>query len=167
MNSRTFHLPANWVESHKVLASAAQWVKAMNLAGHRLDCVIKPAKRTNDHSARLHAMYGWLSKNVPWAGELRSIDHWKRLTVAAWSRAKGESVEYLPALDGKGIDIVFLRTSEMSGKDMADLIEWIYFWGSSMELGIPEKAIDPSTGKLIDLYREPKQIAKARDEAVA
>ena len=29
-------------------------------------------------------MYGWLAKNVQWAGEYRSIDHWKRLTVAAW-----------------------------------------------------------------------------------
>jgi hypothetical protein len=158
MNTRTFPLPANWVDSHKVISGPlVQYVKAMNLAGHRLECVIRPAKRTQEHSARLHAMYGWLSKNVPWAGELRSIDHWKRLTVAAWSRARGESVEYLPALDGKGIDIVFLRTSEMSGKDMAELIEWIYAWGAELGHDIPEYQRGPD-GQMVAMYRARQEV---------
>lgn len=155
MNSRTFQLPANWVEGHKVLSGPVkEWCKAMAIAGHRLDLVARPAKRTNDHSARLHAMYGWLSKNVEWAGRLQSIDHWKRLTVAAWSRARGESVEYLPALDGKGIDIVFLKTSEMSGRDMAELIEWIYCWTAEHGHDLPEYQRGPA-GKMVATYRAP------------
>ena len=115
-------------------------------------------KRSAEHSARLHAMLGWLSKNVQWAGEYRSIDHWKRLTVAAWERARGESVEYLPALDGRGIDIVFRRTSEMSGRDMAELIEWIFAWCAEMDYDIPEYQRDPQTGELIETRRrQPNQ----------
>ena len=153
--NKTFLLPANPVESHKVVSGPVwQWVKAMSMAGHRLELVVRPAKRSAEHSARLHAMLGWLSKNVQWAGELRSIDHWKRLTTAAWHRAKGEAVEYLPALDGKGIDIVFLRTSEMSGKDMHDLIEWVYFWSAEMGHDLPEFSKDPQTGQLVEVRRQ-------------
>lgn len=155
--NKTFVLPADWMKSHKVLAGPVkEFVKAMNNAGHRMELVVRPAKRSAEHNARLHAMLGWLSKHVQWAGQYRSIDEWKRLTVAAWSRAKGESIGYLPALDGKGIDIVFLRTSEMSGKDMADLIEWIYFWGCSMEYDIPEVIRDPVTKQLVQVRRLPK-----------
>lgn len=133
------------------------YVKSMLTAGHRLDIVARPAKRSTEHNARLHAMLGWLSKNVKWAGEKRSIDHWKRLTVAAWERARGESVEYLPALDGKGIDIVFRHTSEMSGRDMAELIEWIFAWAAMEGYDIPEYQRDPNTGELIETHRTPKE----------
>lgn len=146
----------NPVQAHKELNEVVwPWVKAMLMAQHRLTLTVKPAKRTQEHSARLHAMLGWLSKNVQWAGAYRSTDEWKRLTVAAWSRAKGESIGYLPALDGKGIDIVFLRTSELSGRDMADLIEWIYCWGVTMEHDIPEVIRDPVTKQLVNVRRLP------------
>lgn len=144
----------NRVQAWKAMESQLHpYLKAQLQAERRLTLTVKPSKRSSDHSARLHAMYGWLSKNVPWAGELRSIDHWKRLTVAAWNRARGESVEYLPALDGKGIDIVFLRTSEMSRKDMAELIEWIYCWTAEQGHDLPEYQRDPQTGRLIETYR--------------
>lgn len=154
MSSRTFFLPADWEVSHKVLSGQiAPLVKTLTLAGRKLECVVRPAKRSSEHSARLHAMYGWLSKNVPWAGELRSIDHWKRLTVAAWNRARGEAVEYMPALDGKGIDIVFLKTSEMSSRDMAELVEWIYCWTAEQGHDLPEYQRGPD-GHLVETSRK-------------
>lgn len=153
--NKTFLLPANPVDSHKVISGPVwQWVKSMNIAGHRLELVVRPAKRSAEHSARLHAMLGWLSKHVKWAGEYRSIDHWKRLCTAAWLRAKGEAVEYLPALDGKGIDIVFAKTSEMSGKEMHDLIEWVTYWAAEMGYDLPEFSKDPQTGQLVEVRRQ-------------
>jgi hypothetical protein len=154
-NGITLHLN-NPVQAYKEIKEVVwPWVKAMLIAKHQLTLTVKPAKRTQAHSARLHAMLGWLSEHVQWGGAYRSTDEWKRLTVAAWSRAKGESIGYLPAIDGKGIDIVFLRTSEMSGRDMADLIEWIYFWGCSMEYDIPEVIRDPVTKQLVNVRRLP------------
>lgn len=135
------------------------YVKSMLMAGHRLDIIAKPAKRSSEHNARLHAMLGWLSKNVQWAGKYQSIDHWKRLVVAAWERARGETVEYLPALDGHGIDIVFRHTSEMSGRDVAELIEWIFAWAAMQGHNIPEYQRHPETGELIEVYRTPKETA--------
>lgn len=141
-------------QAHKSINSHLwPYVRDQTAAGHRLDIVVKPAKRSSDHNARLHAMLGWLSKNVQWAGEHRSIDHWKRLVVAAWERARGETIEYLPALDGKGIDIVFRRTSEMNGREVAELIEWIFAWCAGLEYDIPEYQRDPQTGGMIEYRR--------------
>lgn len=156
MTTRTFVIPADPLQAHRTMAGPAwELVKAMTTAGHRLELVVRPARRSSEHNARLHAMLGWLSTHVPWAGEYRSIDHWKRLTVAAWQRAKRESVEMLPALDGKGIDIVYSATREMSGKQIAELIEWIYWWSAEAGHDLPEYVRDVRTGQLVEVRRAP------------
>ena len=48
-------------------------------------------------------------------------------------RATGEPVQYLPALDGQGIDIVWRRTSEMTQREMRDLLEFISAWQADTE----------------------------------
>lgn len=143
------------VQAHKALTGQVwPYVKAMTIAGHRLEVVVKPAKRTQEHSARLHATIGWVAKNIEWAGRLQNIEAWKRLFVAAWERARGTQVEYLPAIDGHGIDIVFRRTSELSGRDMADLITYIYAWGDLNGHDIPEYQRDPTTGLMVQVRRD-------------
>ena len=104
--------------------------KAHLIAGRRLVMTLKPATRTDDMNARLHATISDVAKQVEWAGSKRDTETWKRLLVSAWLRAKGESIEILPALDGHGVDIVFHRTSKMSQAQCSDLTEYIYAWGS-------------------------------------
>jgi len=62
---------------------------------------------------------------------------WKRLLTAAWCRATGEPVELLPALDGNGVDIVFKKTSQLSRKECADLIEFIFAWSADNGIELP------------------------------
>lgn len=158
MNSRTFHLPADWEASHKVLSGhVAPLVKTMTMAGQKLECVVRPAKRSSEHSARLHATLAWISHNVPWAGEKRSTTMWKRLMTASWLRAKGEAVEVLPALDGHGIDVIYEHTSTMSGKQIAELLEYIYFWCAEQGHDLPEYTRGPD-GQLVETYRNRKEI---------
>lgn len=131
------------VQGHKAMVlDVWPWCKAMLMAGRKVQLVAKPAKRTQEHSARLHAMLGWISTHVEWAGSKRDIDTWKRLLTAAWCRARGEPVAYLPALDGQGIDIVFRRTSEMTGAEMAELIEFIFSWAAQAGYQVPEVQTD-------------------------
>lgn len=85
--------------------------------------------RSLEENSLLHALLGEISKKIEWAGKKRDIEVWKRLLVAAWCRVHGESVEILPALDGHGVDIVPARTSKLTKKECADLIEYIYAWG--------------------------------------
>lgn len=156
MSDRTLTVPMmNPVQAHKALAEQVwPYLKAMTIAEHRMEVVVRPAKRSTEHNARLHATIGWVAQNVEWAGRLQDIEAWKRLFVAAWERARGTQVEYLPAIDGHGIDIVFRRTSELSGRDMAELITYIYAWGDLNGYDIPEFQRDPTTGQLVQVRRD-------------
>jgi hypothetical protein len=90
----------------------------------------EPPKRNADINAALHARLTEIAAAVPWAGKLRTVEVWKRLLVAAWTRAVGEQVEFLPALDGHGVDIVFRRTSQMTQAEMRDLMAFVDAWAA-------------------------------------
>ena len=118
-------------QAHNVISTMWQgFIKPGLVEGKRLVLVIKPATRSTEQNAKFHAMLGEIAKQIEWAGAKRSLDVWKRLLVAAWLRARGEHVEVLPALDGKGVDIVFEQTSKLSVPLMAELIEFVYAWGA-------------------------------------
>jgi len=112
-------------------------------AGRRLVLTLRPASRSDDMNARLHATIADVAKQVPWAGAKRDVETWKRLLTAAWLRARGESLEILPAVDGKGVDIVFQRTSKLSQRDCGELVEFIYAWG--VEQGVRFTAPEDAT----------------------
>lgn len=95
-------------------------------AGWRV--TFEPPKRNSDINAALHATLGEIAEHVEWAGKRWDIETWKRLLVAAWTRATGERTLVLPALDGQGVDIVFRRTSQMTQAEMRDLLGFIDAW---------------------------------------
>ena len=105
-------------------------LKAMLAAGHRMVLTLKPETRSLKENALLHALLTQISKQKEWAGEKRDVETWKRLITAAWCRARGEQIELLPAIDGQGADIVFRRTSQLTRAECAELIEFLYAWGS-------------------------------------
>ena len=92
-------------------------------------CVqIKPPGRTLSENALLHALLGEIAATQQWAGKLRDIETWKRLLTAAWCRATHQQIELLPALDGRGVDIVYRPTSQLSKAECAELISFIEAW---------------------------------------
>jgi len=123
------------------------------LAGGRpLTVEVKEEKRSDAENRLLHALLGHISKTQEWAGKKRDIETWKRLLTAAWCRAIGEQVELLPALDGHGVDIVFRRTSQLTRKECADLIEFIFAWAAEHGIEFPEhrrEVIDLETGEIM------------------
>jgi hypothetical protein len=155
MNAATFHMPANPVDAHKVYAGPLrELLKAHAVAGNRVEVAVKLCKRSNDQNRKLHAMLGEIADQVEWAGAKRDTDTWKRLMVAAWCRATGETVEFLPAIDGKGVDIVFRHTSEMTKAEVSDLIEFVYAWGADAGVVFTERFIDPATGEIVTARRQ-------------
>ena len=105
-------------------------VQAVNQAPVGYVVTIGEATRTLSENSLLHAQIAEIAEHLEWAGAKREPETWKRLLVAAWCRVNGESVEILPALDGHGVDIVPARTSKLSKKECADLIEYVYAWGA-------------------------------------
>lgn len=132
------------VQAHRALQSTV-WpqLKAMLIAGHRMVVEVRPETRSLAQNAKLHATLTDIASQVEWAGKKRDVDTWKRLLTAAWCRTRGEAVEFLPALDGHGVDIVFRRTSELTKSEMADLVEFINAWAADqgVQLRAPEGVV--------------------------
>lgn len=138
------------VQAHKAIASQL-WptLKASLMAGRRMVLELRPETRSNAQNAKLHAMLTDISRSIDWAGQRRDVDTWKRLLVAAWSRAEGEAVEFLPALDGKGVDLVFRHTSKMSRAEVASLIEYVTAWAAEHGVIFSNETTDPETGEIL------------------
>ena len=117
-------------QAHKALMHAWTHIKAWLTAGHRLVLTVAPDTRSSQQNRLLHAMLGEIAQQVEWAGAKRDVECWKRLTTAAWLRARGESVEVLPAIDGHGIDVVFRRTSKLTRAECSELTEYVAAWGA-------------------------------------
>ena len=98
-------------------------------AGKRYVLTVKEGTRTAAQNRMLHSRIGDVARHVEWAGSKRHPEVWKRLLTAAWLRAIGEQVELLPAIDGRGIDVVFRRTSELTRAECAELSEFVMAWG--------------------------------------
>lgn len=117
-------------------------IKPMLVGGHRLVLEVKPETRSLAENRMLHALLAEISRQVEWAGKKRDLETWKRLLTAAWTRARGEHIEMLPALDGLGVDIVFRRTSQLTRSECAELIEFVQAWAidNGVEFTYPERA---------------------------
>ena len=120
----------NAQQGHAAYVALWPQIKSHLMAGQPLVVEVKERTRSVEANAKLHACLGDIAKQIKWAGQTRDIDTWKRLLTAGWLRARGESVEILPAIDGHGVDVVFRRTSHLTVKECAELIEYVQAWGT-------------------------------------
>lgn len=109
-----------------------RWVEPRLQAGQKLWISLKPAKRSMEQNARLHAMLQEISERMVWDGERRSVEVWKRLFTAAWLRARGEvTTQSLRSLDGPGVDVVYWHTSTLTTAEASELMDYIEAWVAS------------------------------------
>jgi hypothetical protein len=95
---------------------------------------IAEPKRSGAINAALHAKLTEIAAGREWAGKRWPMEVWKRLLVAAWSRANGEAITLLPALDGAGVDIVQRHTSTMTQRQVSELLSYVEAWDAEMEV---------------------------------
>jgi hypothetical protein len=95
---------------------------------------IAEPKRSGAINAALHAKLTEIAAGREWAGKRWPMEVWKRLLVAAWSRANGEAITLLPALDGVGVDIVQRHTSTMTQRQVSELLSYVEAWDAEMEV---------------------------------
>jgi hypothetical protein len=104
--------------------------KNLLMAGNRLVLEIRLETRSDAQNRLLHSRISDVAKQCEWAGRKWDIDAWKRLLTAAWCRVRNEGVEIVPAIDGKGFDVLYQRTSKLSRRDCAELSEYVMAWGT-------------------------------------
>lgn len=138
-------------QARQPFENAWKAAKSLLIAGHRLVLEVRPETRSDKQNRLLHAMLGDIAAQLEWAGARRDPEVWKRLLTAAWLRARGESVEILPALDGHGVDVVFRRTSKLTRAECAELCDFIAAW--AVDRGVEFRdaqqwQVDPETGEI-------------------
>lgn len=96
--------------------------------------VIKDLDRSSEQNKALHAALSDIAAQVEHAGRKWDVLIWKRLLTAAWLREEGENPQMIPAVDGKGFDVVYERTSKLTVKQCASLIEWVLAFGAEHQV---------------------------------
>lgn len=90
--------------------------------------------RTKEQNRLLHSALTDIAKQVTWHGKKFNVVTWKRLCMASYLREKGEQPELIPALDGNGFDVIFEKTSQLSVKQLSELLSWCYVFGAQHEV---------------------------------
>lgn len=101
--------------------------------------VIKDLERSSDQNRALHALLSDIAAQVDHAGRKWDVLIWKRLLTAAWLREAGEQPQMIPAVDGHGFDVIYERTSKLTVKQCASLLDWITAFAVEHEVRLTAK----------------------------
>ncbi|WP_288075144.1 recombination protein NinB [Pseudomonas sp.] len=101
--------------------------------------VIKDLDRSTEQNKKLHACLSDIARQVEHAGKKWDVLIWKRLLTAAWLREAGEQPQLIPAVDGNGFDVVYERTSQLTVRQCASLLEWIQAFGAEHQVRWSQK----------------------------
>jgi len=91
-------------------------------------CNFRLDVRSSEQNSKLHALLQDIAEQKQWAGQRWDVEDWKRLITAAWLRARGDAATVIPAIDGKGFDVLYRKTSRMSKQEMSELLEYAAAW---------------------------------------
>jgi hypothetical protein len=109
---------------------------------------IKPPTKSLDQSAKYHAMFSDVAKQIPFMGSMRDLETWKRLLVDAFARikaAEGDPVQgvgaIIPNLDGTGFVQLGVQTRKFSKRHASEFIEYLYAYGAENNVVWTEKPL--------------------------
>lgn len=93
---------------------------------------IRPARRTDEQSRKMHAMAADLSKQVPYMGMTLSVEQWKRFATA---KLKKDTIIFDCDDQGqpdaqRGLLVLGAHTRDESIAGLSDIIEWFYWMGA-------------------------------------
>jgi hypothetical protein len=137
---RTFLRLYEPVQAHRALLSLWADVKPWLLAGHALDVVVRPERRSTAQNARMWAMLNDVSRDVVWHGRNLTPEEWKHVFTAALTKQ-----DVVPGIDGTGFVVLGKSTSAMSVREVSDLIDLIDAFGSERSVAWTDPTREPVT----------------------
>lgn len=111
------------LRSPEIRKRAHDWVERMP-DGTRVE--FKGEKRTLPQNNRMWTMLTDIASQATLDGKRYSTERWK----AIFLHALGQEIEMLPALDGQGFIPYGARSSDLSKREMSDLMELMSAWGA-------------------------------------
>jgi len=128
--SHAYTLHANDTVRVDVLANCIAALRALPAnESHRIEIKPVAAIRSNDQNRKMWAMLNDIARQVPWTVNgvqcLITPEDWKDLITAGLAKHQ----RIAQGLEG-GVVMLGNRTSKMRKKELAELIEYIYFVGA-------------------------------------
>lgn len=100
---------------------------------------IKEPTRTIEQNKKMWSLLKDLSDQVIWFGNKYDSDDWKDLITALVAKSKKQQQRMAPSLDG-GVVMFGQRTSKMNVRQMVEVIEAIYWFGTQQGVQFSEKS---------------------------
>ncbi|EFL6449045.1 recombination protein NinB [Escherichia coli] len=100
---------------------------------------IKESTRTLEQNRKMWPLLKDLSDQVTWFGNKYDSDDWKDLITALVAKSKKQEQRMAPGLDG-GVVMFGQRTSKMTVREMVEVIEAIYWFGTQHGVKFSEKS---------------------------
>ncbi|MDV1713110.1 recombination protein NinB [Citrobacter freundii] len=98
---------------------------------------IKEMTRTLDQNRKMWPLLKDLSDQVIWFGNKYDSNDWKDLITAMVAKVKKQEQRMAPGLDG-GVVMFGQRTSKMTVRQMVEVIEAIYWFGTQQGVKFSE-----------------------------
>ncbi len=112
-------------------------LKATLNAGQKMRLEIKKATRSQDQSAKFHAMIGQVGAMMRMAGSTWSDEDWKRLLIDQWAHETGRKIgKVAPSLDGERVVQLGWQSHKFTIEDASEFIEWLYAWAAEKGIEI-------------------------------
>lgn len=130
-----FHLVNEYVKQN-----AINYIRELPVDAKRpLILDIKEMTRTAQQNRKLWPLLKDLSDQVLWFGNKYDSDDWKDLITAMVAKSKKQEQRMAPGLDG-GIVMFGQRTSQMNVRQMVEVIEAIYWFGTQQNVKFSDKS---------------------------
>jgi hypothetical protein len=126
-----FHLQ-NKDQAKTLMLTLWPKVIASLMAGKQLRIEIKAESRSDEQSAKYHAMLGEIATQAQHLGAKWSTEDWKRLLVDLYAKETGlQGGKIIPSLDGQGIVQLGLQTRNFTKEQAMEFITFLEAWGAS------------------------------------
>lgn len=131
---------STWTLSEKAQARAAfnaayERGMAHVLQGGRAVLELRPERRSDAQSAKLHAMFGDIAKRHLFNGRRLTLDQVKVIFISGHSMVTGNGADLVVGLEGEAVNIRE-SSARMSVARMASLIEYTMAWGANNGLDL-------------------------------
>ena len=138
-----FHLQ-NPEQASALMAKIWPKVKDSLRSGKLLRMEIKAQSRSDEQSAKYHAMIGEIAEQASHLGAKWSAEDWKRLMVDLFAKETGlQGGKIIPSLDGSGIVQLGLQTRNFTKEQAMEFITFLEAWGATNGIIFKDVAPNP------------------------
>ncbi len=109
---------------HAAFSAMWQQVKALLIAGHRVELSAKTETRSNAQNRLMWQRLGELARGVEWHGQKLTAEDWKEVLSASLRNQRA-----VPGING-GFVVLGQRTSRMTVQEMTEMLDLISAFGA-------------------------------------